>query len=160
MISNNEMLWVQIHIPYSKPALIGRCYRPPSSALCYLDELCTNIDRARDKGKGVFILGDFNVDWFSKDCPFSFMTSICHLSQIVDQATRVSFRKNGAKISTCIDLIFTNVPELCSRAVSRAVGSTVVIITRLSYQEKLKRLKQGLGSYKDGLFKNLIQNRC
>lgn len=52
MNSNNEMLWVQIHIPYSKPALIGRCYRPPSSALCYLDELCTNIDRARDKGKG------------------------------------------------------------------------------------------------------------
>lgn len=83
MNSNNEMLWVQIRLPYSKLASTGCCYRPPSSALCYLDELGTNIDRACDEGKNTFILGDFNVDCFSKDCPLyrklSFMMRICHL---------------------------------------------------------------------------------
>lgn len=104
-------LWcpAQIHTPYSKPGLIGCCYRPPSLALCYLDELCTNIDRA----------------CFYFRCPLyrklSFMTRICHLSQIVDQATRLSCSRNGSKISTCI-FTFTNVSELSSTAVSRAVG--------------------------------------
>lgn len=55
MNSNNEILWVRIHIAYSKAALIGCPYRPPSSALCYLDKLCSNMGMACDDGKYVFI---------------------------------------------------------------------------------------------------------
>lgn len=153
VLMNNEMLWVQICLPYSKPALTGCCYRPPSSALCYLDELGTNIDRACDEGKNIFILGDFNVECFSKDCPLyrklSCMMRICHLSQTVDQATGVSFNKNGAKTSTCTDLIFTNVPT-----VSRAIGCRYPNLIAISRETKMPK---ALGSYKDSLFKNSIQ---
>jgi hypothetical protein len=44
-----------------------------------------------------------------------------NLTQVVDQPTRV-FIKTGTKSSTCIDHIYSNVPEHCSKAVSLYIG--------------------------------------
>lgn len=168
MNSEIEILWIQIHIPHSKPTLISCCYRPPNSNASYLDGLCENFDKVCDEGKNVFILGDLNINWFSKNCPLykrlNFMTSVCHLSQIVNQATRFTVSKDSFQTSTCIDHIFTNVPELCSQAVSMAVGCSDHNLIAVSKKAKLPKsgariiLRRSFQRFNPDLFLNDINN--
>ena len=75
---------------------IGRMcvYRPPSSTVSYLDDLCTGFDQATDSNRDVFILGDFNINW--KDHNNSNRTKLmryaknCGLKQMVNDTTRSS----------------------------------------------------------------------
>lgn len=48
----------------------------------------------------------------------------CNLSQVVmkHRPTRISRRADGIKSATCIDFIFTNVAELCSKTISIPMG--------------------------------------
>lgn len=46
----------------------------------------------------------------------------CNLSQVVKQPTRICYKADGMKSETCIDYIFTNAVELCSKAISVPVG--------------------------------------
>lgn len=58
-----EALWAQVHLPHQAAILVGCVYRPPSSKVSYLDDLCTGFDQATDSNRDVFILGDFNINW-------------------------------------------------------------------------------------------------
>ena len=58
-----EALWAQVHLPHQAPILVGCVYRPPSSKVSYLDDLCTGFDQATDSNIDLFTLGDFNVNW-------------------------------------------------------------------------------------------------
>ena len=64
-----ELMWLQINLPHSKPFLVGCCYRPPSSNVTNLDGICENLDLVTDENKDIFLLGDLNIDWFSKNWP-------------------------------------------------------------------------------------------
>lgn len=46
----------------------------------------------------------------------------CNLTQVVTLPTRMFTNKFGITRSTCIDHIFTDMPEHCSKAVSVAPG--------------------------------------
>ncbi len=146
MITDIELIWLQIHLPHCKPTLVGCCHRPPSSNVNYLDKICETFDMVTDESKDIFLLGDLNIDWFSKNCPLRkkliLMASVCNLTQVVTQPTRISITTDGVKISTCIDHIFTNIHELCSQAVSVAVGCSdhnLIALTR-----KTKMIKSGV----------------
>ena len=54
-----EALWLQIHIPYSKPILICCCYRPPCSNVDYLDNICSMLQIVTDKNSEVFFCGRY-----------------------------------------------------------------------------------------------------
>ncbi|XDV11531.1 hypothetical protein PO909_000447 [Leuciscus waleckii] len=124
MGSDIEMIWLQLNIQFKKPILVGCCYRPPSPNVDYLEKICDNIEKAAAQTKDIFLLGDFNIDWFSKKCylrrKMITITNASNLKQIVTQPTRISL--NGKFKSTCIDHIFTNVYELCSHVISVGVG--------------------------------------
>ena len=143
MNSDIELIWLQIHLTHCKPTLVGCCYRPPSANVNYLDKICVTLDMVTDESKDIFLLGDLNIDWFSKNCPLRkkliSMADICNLTQVVTQPTRISITTDGVKTSTCIDHIFTNIHELCSPAVSAAVGCSDHNLIALTRRTKMIR---------------------
>ncbi len=121
-----ESIWLQVHLPNVKPLLVGCCYRPPSSNAQYVDNICDMLQRAVDENKETYFLGDLNIDWQSKTCTLKnrllVMVNVCNLTQIVNLPTRVSCNITGTVSPTCIDHIYTNAKELCSKAYSIPVG--------------------------------------
>lgn len=69
MLYEIEALWLQVHIPHLKPLLVCCCYRPPNANLAYLDKSCVMIDNVCDNQSEIYIMGDFNIDWNSLQCP-------------------------------------------------------------------------------------------
>ncbi len=67
-----------------------------------------------------------NIDWLGQSCSnknklHSKLTA-CNLSQTVTLHTRISVDTDGINLATCIDHIYTNVPNICSKAVSLSIG--------------------------------------
>ena len=126
MSSVIEVLWLQVHLAHLKPFLLGCCYRPPGANSQYLNNMCEMLDSVCDVNREVYFLGDLNIDWFSTSCPHKrkllTVTSACNLVQVINQPTRVFTNTTGTRSSTCIDHIFTNTVELCSKAVSVPIG--------------------------------------
>lgn len=116
-----EALWLQIHLPHLKPFLVGCCYRPPSANSLYLDLVCEMLEVVCNFGFETYFLGDLNIDW-QGSCPMKnklqSMASACGLTQVVDKPTRITMRRDGTHTATCIDHIFTNAAELCSKIIS------------------------------------------
>uniref|UniRef100_A0A8C7Z1Z2 ribonuclease H n=1 Tax=Oryzias sinensis TaxID=183150 RepID=A0A8C7Z1Z2_9TELE len=136
-----EVIWLQINLPFSKPTLVGCCYRPPSSNAEYLQKICENMEMVSNKCGEMFLLGDFNIDWFSKKS-FLFekiitMANTCNLKQVMTQPTRIAM-DNSSK-SACIDHIYTNVPDLCFQAVSIGVGCSDHNLIAITKQTKMPK---------------------
>lgn len=74
----------------------------------------------------IYLLGDVNIDFLSSDCSLKnklmTVTSACNLDQMINQPTRVITNSSGVTSSKCIDHIYTNASELCSKAVSVPIG--------------------------------------
>lgn len=84
------------------------------------------IDRFADSKTEIYLLGDVNIVWLDDNCSLknrlSSLANACYLSQIVTMPTRMVTNFVGHTSSTCIDHIFTNAPELCSKPISLPVG--------------------------------------
>ncbi len=117
-----EVIWLQVQLPYLKPVLVGCCYRPPNATLMYLDQVCEMLDKVCDSNNEIYFLGGLNIDWNSKECALRrkllSLADACGLQQVITKPTRICCRADGLKTSTCIDLIFTNAAELCSKTIS------------------------------------------
>ncbi len=50
------------------------------------------------------------------------MADVCNRKQLITQPTIISRKVNNVSTSSCIDLMFTNNQELCSKALSVTVG--------------------------------------
>ena len=126
MVPGIEALWLEVHLAHCKQFLVGCVYRPPSSNVQYVEELCSMLIRVTDMAREVYVLGDFNIDWLSESCPLrkklNSTALICNLTQMVNKPTRVHCNEAGRTSATCIDHIFTNNIDLCSNAVSVTVG--------------------------------------
>ena len=126
MIFDTETIWLQINIPHMKPILLGCEYRKPRATVDYLERMCTMLDMVCDLGFETFYLGDLNIDLSIPGCPLRRRlletTTACGLVQLVDRPTRVQRNQNGSITETCIDHIFTNNNDFCSRALSIPVG--------------------------------------
>ena len=84
------------------------------------------FDRACDEKREIYVLGDLNINFLASSCPLKkkilSMTSACNLVQVINQPTRVFTNKTGTVSSTCIEHIYTNAAELCSKAISVTIG--------------------------------------
>ena len=84
------------------------------------------LDSVCDVNREVYFLEDLIIDWFSSSCLLKrkllTVTSACNLVQVTNQPTRVFTDTTRTRKSTCIDHIFSNTVELCSKAVSVPIG--------------------------------------
>lgn len=121
-----ETIWLQFHLPHSKPMLVGCCYRPPTANSMYLDEICRMIEDISVMTLEIYLTGDFNIDWFSNSCSLKnkllTATNTCGFHQLINKPTRTCYKYDGITSSTCIDHIFTNAPELCLKSISVPTG--------------------------------------
>ena len=78
--------------------------------------MCEMLDDVCDVNREVDFLGDLKIDWVAA------VTSACNLVQVINQPSRVFTNTTGTRSSKCIDNIFTNTGELCSKAVSIGIG--------------------------------------
>ncbi len=134
----------------------------------YLDILCENMDRVTDENKDIFLLCDFNIDWLLKNCSLAkklrSMADVCNLTQLITQPTRISTKVNNVSTSSCIDLIFTNNQELCSKAVSVAVGCSDHNLIAITKKTKIPKsgtrfvLSRSYKRFNKDLFINDVQS--
>ena len=126
----------------------------------YLNNLCVLIDRVADVNGDIFLLGDMNIDWFATQCPMKqkmvSLIDACNLSQMISQPTRVFTNTAGHTYATCIDHIYTNIPQCCTKPVSRSVGFSDhnIAITR---KTKIPKCKVNIVHKR--IFKKLIPER-
>ena len=116
-----EAIWIQVHLPHIKPLLVCCCYRPPASDAAYLGKICTMLQKVSDTDREIYFLGDVNVDWLSKNCPMkrklNDTATVCNLVQMINIPTRINLNKSGVLSSTCIDHLFTNSADKCSKSI-------------------------------------------
>ena len=141
-----EVIWLQAQLPHLRPVLIGCCYRPPDAPVMYLDQICEMLDRVCDSDNEVYFLGDINLNWNNQTCSLRrkllSCADTCNLKQVVKKPTRICSKADGSTSSTCIDLIFTNVSELCSKAISIPVGCTDHNIVAICRKTKVPKSGQ------------------
>ena len=91
----------------------------------------------------IYVLGDLNIFFLASSCPLKMnilnITSVCHLVQVINQPTRVFTNKAGTVSSTCIDYIYTNAAELCSKAISVSVGFSDHNLVGISRKAKVPK---------------------
>ncbi len=108
----------------------------------------------------MYVLGDLNIDWNEKDCPMKArllsLAHTCNLSQVVKKPTRICRRADEVKSSTCIDLIFTNISELCSKSISIPVGCSDHNLIAIGRKTKIP--KRGQKIILKRIFKNFNEN--
>jgi hypothetical protein len=106
-----EVLWLQVPLPHLKPLLLRCWYRPPSANSNYFDNRCAVVDSVCDVNRGVYCLGDLNIDWLASSCPLKrkllTVTNACAMTQVLNQATRVHTNSVVSVTYTCIDHICT-----------------------------------------------------
>lgn len=163
-----EVIWLQIQLPHLKPVLIGCCYRPPNTTVTYLEQICEMLDRVCDGHYEIYFMGDLNIDWGSRNCAlrkklFS-LAEICNLSQAVTKPTRICYRVDGSKSSSCIDLIFTNAAESCSKALSIPVGCSDHNLIAIGRRTKVSKsgqkiiLKRMFKYYNEDDYRNEVRH--
>lgn len=170
MSSAVEALWLQVHLPHLKPLLLGCCYRPPSSDSQHLDNLCEMIDKVCDVNREIYLLGDLNINFLSSGCPLKkkllTVTNACNLVQVINQPTRVITNSTGVTSSTCIDHIYTNAGELCSKAVSVPIGFSDHNLVAISRKAKVPKagpkivFKRSYKSFCCDSYVNDVTNIC
>ncbi|XP_043963036.1 uncharacterized protein LOC122825625 [Gambusia affinis] len=116
-----EIIWVEMKLPDSRPVLLGSCYRPTDN-LKHLVQIYDTMDLVlkEKEEKDILLMGDFNTDWYSdpEKNVAEYVSSKWGLNQIVQDKTRIT-----QKSSSCIDLIYTNIPVHSGRkAESTATG--------------------------------------
>jgi len=147
-----EAIWVEVHVPYMKPVLVGCCYRPPDAHVDYLTCLGEMLDKVSDVNCELYLLGDMNIDWNDDRCSkkkklLSYIC-VCNLHQIVNVPTRIFSNRVGITTATCIDHIYTNVPEMCSDVVSTPVGFSDHNLIAVTRKAKVPKVKAICGTYK------------
>ena len=102
----------------NKKVLVSVIYRSPSQRICEFESFLTNYDyflseTNKCKPSLAVITGGFNAAWWSNDIhstegPKLFaLTSANGFSQLINEPTHIQTNS-----SSCIDLIFTNQPNL------------------------------------------------
>lgn len=108
MMTEIEIIWVEIKQPDGETVLVGCCYRPPRSEEKYLRHICENIKKVSNEGKPILLMGDFNIYWFENSPQKRKISSVmdeCKLMQIVNDKTRDCPINRTSK---CIDHIYTD----------------------------------------------------
>lgn len=158
-----ELVLSMVTIGYHK-IILGICYRSPSSASTFVDELhdAINIVCTRFPSHPLFLLGDFNfpsIVW-NANAPYSLpsspqpsefikLCSVFSLTQLVTLPTRTCTGN-----ATILDLILTNRPDFAS-AITYAPGISDHSLLSFSFNApcpKANKKKKTIRDYKKANF--------
>lgn len=120
MVSGVEAIWSEMILPHVS-LLVGCCYRPRARNEDDLNQICEMMKLASKEEKPILLMGDFNINWFkNSQMKRKIMSKSGEygLKQIVARPTRERHRK-GKPTATCIDHVYTNVPQLCYHLTSK-----------------------------------------
>ena len=110
-----EQLWVKIDKPNTRKQLIANIYRPPNGKLTdAIADLTESMKKAQNSySSEITLLGDINVNYkLRHTLPFKQLKEFernFNMTQLINDTTR-----HGNKISSCLDLIFTNMDHIIS----------------------------------------------
>ena len=153
-----EAIWIQVHLPHLKPLLVCCCYRPPTSDAAYLEKICTMLQNVSDKNSEMYFVGDLNIDWLSKNCPMKRKlkdtATVCNLVQMINLPTRINMNNLGVLSSTCIDHLFTNSEDKCSKVVSVPIGFSDHNMIAMARKVKVPKVGPKI------IYKRLYKNFC
>ena len=141
MSADIDSIWMQLGFKGHKKIIVGGLYRvwqnmyqSDNSSLSIESQLqrwrnfLTQWEDAMKDGQETIVLGDFNLDWFSSMDPDpqrgaqayrlrplmeEFKTRIMPLGVV--QCVRSSTRSWSGQTDSCLDLMFTNIPEKMSK---------------------------------------------
>ena len=146
-----EILTLKINkYAHHKNMLLVVVYRPPSGNVTeFIDQLRNAINRQDCDRYEKWIVGDFNIDYSSrnKTCTkalYEFAREEC-VRQVITSPTRYSVHGN-----TCIDLIFTNADHitLCGTLADQISDHMAVFVIKKKTREKIKYKKIRGRTYK------------
>ena len=134
-----ESVWFEVIYKFQKPVVFGYVYRPPNSSIEWLSALESMIVKTEMEDKELVLLGDFNVDLFSKRIPSNWLhrQNIFNLSQLVKHPTRVT--KSSA---TLIDHVYTNQPNHVKSVAVRNCSISDHYPVCISYHRKFGKTKK------------------
>ena len=117
-IFNNgvESIFVDIHLPKTKPFTVGIFYRPPDKAK-FIETITEDFYNLNPENNDLFILGDMNINLNEKKsaCPlvkkYKEFISTFGLKQLIQQPTRIT-----SSSSSLIDHVLTNANNKISQS--------------------------------------------
>ena len=146
-IFNNgvESIFVDIHLPKTKPFTVGIFYRPPDKSK-FIETITEDFCNLNTENNDLFILGDMNINLNEKKstCPLvkkyeEFILTF-GLKQLIQQPTRIT-----STSSSLIDHVLTNANDKISQSGILDIGLSdhqLIYCTR-----KLTKTKTGLTKF-------------
>ena len=150
MDSDCEVIWASVQIAGAKKLYIGSYYRPPSNNSHPVTELRSSLSNipggpARD---GIVLLGgDFNlgrVDWeedkILPGCPFP--TQAREMLGISTDHLLTQMNHAPTRGENCLDLIFTNHPQLVkSTHVTPGISDHDIVVLDTEFKAQHRKIK-------------------
>ena len=112
---NLELVWIQLFGIYSRPMLLGTCYRPPQFDQTFFELLNQNIDKV--VMHDLLLMGDFNAKhscWNDKDMtnrPGALLKDLLDSFNLDQLCSKPSHLHSSGRPESLLDLAITNVPE-------------------------------------------------
>ena len=140
--TDTESVYASVTLDTSMKLIIGALYRPPSSSVEYMDNMCTTIESlvAKYKNAIYWLGGDLNlpdINWTTQSIDGNANTKAIN-QRLIDCAQQSGLEQMvnfHTRQSSTLDLFFTNRPSLvdkCSPAPGLAGHDIVEIITTAS----------------------------
>ena len=143
--SGVESIFVDIHLPKTKPFTVGIFYRPPDKSK-FIETITEDFYNLNAENNDLFILGDMNINLNEKKstCPlvkkYEEFISTFGLKQLIQQPTRIT-----SSSSSLIDHVLTNANDKISQSGILDIGLSdhqLIYCTR-----KLTKTKTGLTKF-------------
>ena len=118
-VFNDEIIFIELLLPKTKPIIVGTLYRPPkqSNFIDHLENILTNLRSDCE----TYLLGDFNICFKQKTSvlfkSYSNILRMFDLHQVITEATRIT-----QSTSSIIDHIITNSKDRLSQSGTISIG--------------------------------------
>ena len=159
-----ESCWIELPRKRQKSVLIGCIYRHPSSHRgSFYEVLKAQLERLKNKGHEVFVLGDININFLKcndDNYTSDYLDMLLDLSfmPLITKATRIT-----NYTSTLIDHIYTNVPEkiittgICLADISDHLPIFCSIANKLPVTNETKYIRD-FSKFNNDAFINALAN--
>ena len=163
---NLEHMWLSIEIPHRRKIIMGICYRPPSGNVSTaINTISTTLD-SLDVGehKDLLIVGDFNINYNNRNSlGFKELKDLERkylVKQKIVTPTRICH-----KSKSLIDLIFTNIDNICSTG-TYDVGISdhlpiYMIVKKVRLQKQCISIKGRIyKNYNRDIYQKTVKSHC
>ncbi|XP_071959824.1 uncharacterized protein [Antedon mediterranea] len=135
--ANIQALWFEVHLPRTRPIIVGVCYRPPKQRHGEFIDGMDDIMEQLPRNSEIYIFGDTNMCSLKKDSNYIKFQQTLHISgmsQIMSEPTRIC-----DSCESCLDHIITNSSDKLNKFGVLSIGFSdhfPIYATRHTQQQK------------------------